>query len=125
MNLLNRFIAVLRLRCSHCLRGPVFARLFKMYETCPVCGIQHEREHGFFLMSIVMGYFIYLAVLLPLSIWVYQARWPIWQYILLITVLSVVMITPVFHYARVIWLHIDEVLDPRPDLEEKEVSSEQ
>ena len=109
----RRFWAVLWLRCSHCLRGPVYAGLFRMHERCPVCGIQHEREHGYFLMAIVFGYFFYLAVLMPLSIWLYRMETPIWQFVVVITVVSVVLIPPVFHYARVLWLHIDEVLDPR------------
>jgi uncharacterized protein (DUF983 family) len=111
--LLRRFWAVLWLRCSHCLRGPVYEGVFQMYERCPVCGIQYEREHGFFLMAIVFGYFFYLAVLMPLSIWLYRMRVPMLSFVIVITVVSIVLIPPVFHYARVIWLHIDEVLDPR------------
>jgi uncharacterized protein (DUF983 family) len=109
----RRVWAVLRLRCSYCMRGPVYAGFFRMYERCPVCGIQHEREHGYFLMAIVFGYFFYLAVLMPLSIWLYRIRLPMWQFVTVITVVSIVLIPPVFHYARVLWLHIDEVLDPR------------
>jgi uncharacterized protein (DUF983 family) len=110
---LRRFWAVLWLRCSHCMRGPVYAGFFRMHERCPVCGIQHEREHGFFLMAIVFGYGFYLLVLMPLLMWLYQLRVSLWQFVIAITVLSIALIPPVFHYARVIWLHIDEVLDPR------------
>ena len=91
----------------------MYAGLFRMHERCPVCGIQYEREHGYFLMAIVFGYAFYLLVLMPLLVWLYRLEVTLGQFVIIITVVSVALIPPVFHYARVLWLHIDEVLDPR------------
>jgi uncharacterized protein (DUF983 family) len=109
----HRLPAILLLHCSHCLQSPVFYGLFKMFEICPVCGIRHEREQGFFTMAIFIGYCFYFAILLPLTFWLYWLGLPLWQIMVAIVITSLVLIIPVFHYARVVWLHIDEVLSPR------------
>lgn len=111
----HRLLAILRLRCSHCWQSPVFAGVFNMHETCTVCGIKHEREEGFFMMSVFIGYCFYFVLLIPLAIWLYLWGLPLWQFMVVITLVSVVLMAPIFHYARVVWLHIDEWLDPRPE----------
>ncbi len=111
----HRLLAIVRLRCSHCWQNPVFAGVFNMHETCPVCGIKHEREEGFFMMSVFIGYCFYFVLLIPLAIWLYLLGLPLWQFMVAITLVSVVLMTPIFHYARVVWLHVDEWLDPRPE----------
>jgi uncharacterized protein (DUF983 family) len=39
------FIGAL-LRCPNCERGHMFTGLFRMRETCPVCGVRFERRSG-------------------------------------------------------------------------------
>jgi hypothetical protein len=85
-----------------------------MHHRCPVCGIQYEREQGYFVMAIFIGYCLYLLLLIPLCFWLYTLGLPILQIMAAIVVFSILLIAPVFHYARVIWLHIDEVLSPHP-----------
>lgn len=114
--MLKRLAAILLLRCSHCLTEGVFSAVFQMRPTCPVCHIKHEREEGFFMMAVFIGYCIYFVLLIPLSVYLYFRQIPTWQFVGIITVASVLLIFPTFHYARVIWLHVDEVLDPRPNL---------
>lgn len=109
-----RLPAILLLRCGHCLQGPVFYGLFKMHENCPVCGIKFEREQGYFLMSIFIGYCIYFALLIPLTFWLYLLDLPLWELMTIIIIASIILVPLVFHYARVIWLHIDEWLSPHP-----------
>jgi uncharacterized protein (DUF983 family) len=115
MNMARRRLgAILLLRCSHCLQGRVFYGLFKMRERCPVCGIQFEREQGYFTMAIFIGYCFYWVLLIPLAYGLYLLGLPLWQLMAIIIFLSIVLIPPVFHYARVVWLHIDEILSPHP-----------
>lgn len=112
---MRRLIAFLRLRCPHCLQGRVFHGLFQMYERCDVCGIQFEREHGFFMNAIFMGYIIGFIAILPVNIalYIYEAP-PIW--FLISTVVLLTLISPfVFRYSRAIWMHVDEMIDPRDD----------
>ena len=110
---MNWFLSILRLRCSHCRQGSVYRRFLRMNETCPHCGIQFEREQGYWMMSVFVGYVIYFVALGPLSFFLYwQQLSPMTLFVLLGT-LAVLLAVPVFIYARVIWLPIDELLDPR------------
>jgi hypothetical protein len=86
-----------------------------MNDTCAVCGIQFERESGYFLMAIFIGYALDVALLIPLNliIWIFEppALWYVY-----ISAAALALTAPwVFRYARVLWLHIDELLDPHRD----------
>ncbi len=103
------------MRCSHCLEGQVFYRPFRMHPDCPQCGIHYEREVGYWSMSIFMGYVIYFIFLLPVSIALFLAGVSLRPFLIIIGILIVVLIPLVFHYGRILWLHLDELLDPRPE----------
>lgn len=112
---MRRLIALLRLRCPHCYRGPLFRSFWQMYEQCPVCGITYEREHGYFMNAIFFGYILGFIVLLPVNILMF-----IWEvppiYFLVANVVGLTLISPlVFRYSRALWMHLDEMIDPRPD----------
>lgn len=112
---MRRLTAFLRLRCPHCFQGPIFHGVWQMHTECPVCGIRYEREQGFFMNAIFFGYIIGFVAILPLNIllYIYEAP-PIWFLIgtlLLLTVLSPL----IFRYSRALWMHLDEMLDPRPN----------
>lgn len=110
-----RLAAILKLRCPHCLEGRVFSGLLAMYETCPECGIVYEREHGFFMMSIFFGYILGFLAALPAVIVLFFLDAPLYWYLIGIAV-SLVLLSPfIFRYARILWMHLDELLDPRPD----------
>src|SRR5262245_19136056 len=46
----------LRGRCPHCGRGRIFRRMFAMNARCPICGLQFEREPGYFLGAMYFSY---------------------------------------------------------------------
>lgn len=112
---MRRLIAFLALRCPHCLRGKIFSGLWQMRETCDVCHIQFEREQGYFMNAIFFGYILGFLAILPLNIVLYiREVAPIW--FLVGTLLSLVLLSPlIFRYSRAMWMHIDEMLDPRPE----------
>ncbi|MCA9951789.1 MAG: DUF983 domain-containing protein [Anaerolineales bacterium] len=113
--MLKRLWALLRLRCPHCLHGRTFVKPFRMGEDCAVCGIHFEREEGYWAMSMFVGYVMSLVIVLPLLAVLYMLHIPIGLF-MLITAVALILITPiVFHYARIIWLYIDEAFDPRPE----------
>lgn len=112
---MRRLIAFLRLRCPHCLRGPIFYGLWKMHDQCPRCGIVYEREQGFFMNAIFFGYILGFLAILPLNIllYIYEAP-PVW--FLVGTILLLTLISPlVLRYSRALWMHLDEMMDPRPE----------
>ena len=110
---MNRLTAVLRLKCSHCRQGPVYRGLLQMNETCPHCGIHFEREQGYWMMSVFVGYVMYFAILGPISLILYLQETPPMTLFAIVAGLTVLLAVPIFIYARVIWLHLDELLDPR------------
>ena len=104
--------AVLKLRCSHCREGNVFASFWRRNEVCEVCGITFEREPGYFLMGIFFGYVLNAIIFLPITVGLYIAGATLPAYIGI--VIAIIVLSPfILRYARVIWLHVDEFLDPR------------
>ena len=90
-----------------------------MYSDCPVCGTHFEREVGYWSMSIFMGYVIYFVLLFPFLLVLYFAGVPMQTFLIIAGVALVLLVPVVFHYGRVLWLHVDEILDPRPDVPTK------
>lgn len=110
---MNRLLAVFLQRCPVCLQGKVFCGFLAMNKSCPNCGILYEREHGFFLTSMFVGYTVGFLVLLPSAVWMAFSDLSIPLFSIII-ILETILIWPlVFRYSRVIWMHIDQVLDPR------------
>lgn len=88
--------------------------MIKMHETCPVCGIEYEREHGFFMMSIFIGYVLGFIAAVPFLIILFLLNAPIYAYFLVSAIILFPLAPLIFRYSRVIWLHLDELMDPRP-----------
>ncbi len=111
--MLKSIRAILRQRCPICHEGKVFASLWRMNERCPHCGVQLEREPGYFLGAMYYSYGMAVILLVPLGIvaWVYElsAGW-----LGFIAVLQTTLLSPlIFRYSRVLWLHMDQRFDPR------------
>lgn len=112
---MRRLLAFLRLRCPHCLRGAIFATLWRMQERCPLCGVAYEREPGYFMNAIFFGYVLSFVAMLPLNVLLF-----IWEvapiYFLVGNLLLLTLLSPlIFRYSRALWMHLDGMLDPRPD----------
>jgi len=112
---MRRLIAFLLLRCPHCFRGAIFHGLWGMHERCTVCGIVYERETGYFMNAIFFGYVLGFIAILPLNVLLYVTdAHLIWFAVG--TLATLTLLAPIiFRYSRAIWMHLDEMLDPRPD----------
>ncbi|GAB4273450.1 MAG: hypothetical protein Kow0080_20920 [Candidatus Promineifilaceae bacterium] len=84
-----------------------------MHTHCPVCGVKYEREDGYFMMSVFVGYVMSAVLAVPVIILLYLNDAEILTYVWVTAVVLFVLSPLIFHYARVIWMHIDELLDPR------------
>lgn len=85
-----------------------------MNEDCPHCGIHFEREDGYFMMSVFVGYVMSFVIGAAVVVALYfTVRPSIWGYLIGATVALVLLSPLIFHYARVIWMYIDQLLDPR------------
>lgn len=110
-----RIKALLQSRCPRCLKGQVFRSFMKMNETCPNCSIKFEREDGYFMMSVFIGYVMATVALLPIIIFFYLNEATLAWYLTALIPTLLLLSPIIFHYARIVWLHIDELLDPRQD----------
>ncbi len=110
---MNRLLALLRQRCPVCLRGQVFRSLFTMHTHCPECGVKYERETGYFLNSMFIGYAAGFLILLPSAVLLALMDVSILVFSVVIIAETALLTPLIFRYARLIWMHADEVLDPR------------
>jgi uncharacterized protein (DUF983 family) len=111
---MKRLIAVLLQRCPVCLEGKVFKSLLGMNSHCPQCGIKFERETGFFLMSMFVAYSLGILVLIPTGVLLV-----LWNATILVSAIVLIVETTIvwpvlFRYSRILWMHADQLMDPRP-----------
>ncbi len=110
----NWLKAILQLKCANCRQGNVFRKPLRMYEECPHCGIHFEREDGYFMMAVFVGYVMSFFIVVPaLAVLYWTIRPSIWGYLIGATVALLLAAPLIFHYARVVWMYIDQLLDPR------------
>ncbi|MBX3010917.1 MAG: DUF983 domain-containing protein [Caldilineaceae bacterium] len=110
---MKRFFAILAQRCPVCLQGPVFYSLLAMHKNCPHCGVLYEREHGYFLNSMFIGYTAGFLLLIPSAFYLFWINASI-PFFSVAIILETILIWPlIFRYSRVLWMHLDQVLDPR------------
>lgn len=111
---MKRLIALLLLRCPVCLKGALFRGFLTMHKECPQCGIHFEREHGYFLNSMFIGYAAGFLVLIPSAVLLALREVSVGVFATAIIVETIIVWPLIFRYARAIWLHVDQMLDPRP-----------
>ncbi len=73
---------ILQQLCPRCRAGKIFHKsvwLFPgMYERCPACGLKYEREDGYFLGAMYIGYGLGIGTIAVLAVLVWEVtRWPI------------------------------------------------
>lgn len=110
---MKRLIALLRLRCPVCLQGRLFRGVLSMHKECPHCGVPFEREHGYYLNSMFVAYAAGFLVLIPSAILLALREVSVGLFSIVIVAETVIIWPLIFRYSRAIWLHADQVLDPR------------
>jgi uncharacterized protein (DUF983 family) len=116
MELLRWLWAMLRQRCPHCYRGPVFRGWMTTYQRCPVCGTVFQPEEGYFLGAMYASY-VLSSVILGAAF--FTGRWllPDWHPLLVVVLVGVLylpLVPAVARYARVVWMYFDRWACP-PD----------
>ena len=86
-----------------------------MNERCPACGIVFEREPGYFTGAMYVSYILALPLLATLSGMVYLVipRWSFEAILAIAFALFLFFVPWLFRASRVIWIHFDNVFDPR------------
>ena len=108
-----KLLAILRLRCPRCLKGPVFRSFWSLHKECPECGLSFEREPGFFMSLICLDIGIGILIAAPVSIYLFLQGFSETT-IFAIVLAQLAVISPLlFRYSRVAWMHFDQRMDPR------------
>lgn len=104
----NFFNGVFGNRCPSCWEGAVFRGFYSMNERCPSCGFEFVRENGYFLGAMVISYFVAGFSAVPtLVILLFVSRWEVMSATAMSCLQIVLLNPPLFHFARLAWLHMD------------------
>lgn len=84
-----------------------------MYDRCPACNLKFEREPGYFLGAMYIGYGLGVGTIAMLAALVWEVlKWPLIKS----TVAGIILflpLTPVLTWmARVLWIYMDQAFDP-------------
>jgi uncharacterized protein (DUF983 family) len=109
----NRLVAILAQRCPVCLVGPVFNSMFGAHKNCPHCGVRYERETGFYLNAMFVAYAMALVILAPSFLILYLRGVSTFWFSVIMGAEVLLMWPLVFRYSRIIWMHLDQLFDPR------------
>ncbi len=111
---MSRIGALLRLLCPVCRNGQMFSGPLTMNPQCPSCRYVFEREPGYYLGSLVIGYVFGVGFVTALGFAVHAARPSLdWELAFAIGfVLYLGLVPAVFRYSRAIWMAFDNWLDP-------------
>lgn len=110
---MRRLSAVIALRCPRCLKGRVWRRFVSMNAACPECGFVFERESGYFAGAMVVSYALAVPILAGIVIGLIAiARLDVVVALIIGNTAYLVLVPFIFRYSRVVWLHLDWLIDP-------------
>ena len=92
----------------------MFAGRLRMHERCPACGLQFEREPGYFVGAMYVSYALSVPIVTALVVLVWS-RVPAWSWAPVLgvaTLLYLPAVPWVFRASRVLWIHLDRAVDP-------------
>ena len=122
--------AVLHAKCPQCRRGDMFATSmygFKpqvMKKTCDHCGLAYEREPGYFYVSMLLSYAMFVAEMITLAVAIHVltgSNNP-WVYVCVIISTGIILSPFNFRYSRVILLYwLTPGLHYHPEMSEDKI----
>ena len=103
-----------RLRCPRCGTSRLFRGWFRMFPRCERCGLAFQREGGYYLGAIYINYGL-TALLMTIAYPVLWLTTDISPDVFIWPLLGFCLVFPLwfFHYARALWLGMDEFFDPQ------------
>ena len=84
-----------------------------MYERCAGCGLKFEREQGYFLGAMYIGYGLGIGAIALLAVLVWEiTAWPLMKSVVGGIVLFVPLAPVLTWMSRVLWIWMDQGIDP-------------
>jgi uncharacterized protein (DUF983 family) len=102
-----------RCRVGNIFRSSIFRGFPKMHERCPVCDLKFDREPGYFLgaMYVSYGLGIVIVAIIAALLW-YVTGWWITKDTIWAVVLFLPLAPTITLFARVLWIYLDQTIDP-------------
>lgn len=114
---------ILGQRCPRCRLGTMFHRSIfrswpRMHLRCPVCDLLFDREPGYFLGAMYISYAVGLGIVtvFGLVVWAITA-WPLTKDAIAAVVLFLPLAPTLTLFSRVLWIYLDQTVDPEPTSE--------
>ena len=114
----STFSAILHGQCPRCRMGTIFQssrlrRFPQMNTECPVCSLRFEREEGYFLGAMYIGYLLglILIVLFAAAFWL-GLHLTLYRSFVWGMALFLPFAVPLTFLARVLWIYLDQAVDP-------------
>ena len=109
-----RLRAVAAGRCPRCVSGTIFRGRLSMHPTCPVCGLRFEREPGYFTGAMYVSYMLALPVMAAcvLAVYLIAPHLSFEATIAVAALLFLPFVPLLFRYSRILWIHLDQTIDP-------------
>lgn len=108
-------LALAKLRCPRCHRGPLFTysalnitKFAQMPAQCPVCSQTYEPEPGFYFGSMYITFAFNVATFLVLGVLIYylMGNPDTWVYVAIITGATVLLTPLILRYSRALMLYL-------------------
>lgn len=109
-----RLAAVAAGRCPRCRHGRIFRRLLAMHAACPMCGLRFEREPGYFTGAMYVSYVLAVPVMAVCTAAVHLLA-PSLSFEATVgtaALLFLPFVPAIFRYSRILWIHLDQTIDP-------------
>ena len=105
------------LRCPRCGKGKLFKGIFSMYDACPVCHLDYQREEGFYTgamaLNLIVSELIVTAYILPVSVIAgINPHVPFIPILIFSSPLPIVLPLLFFRPARGLWLSMNYFSNP-------------
>lgn len=105
--------AFVHAKCPRCRRGEMFSTPmygFKsqaMNKTCSHCDLVYEREPGYFYVSMLISYAMFVAEMVTLAVAIFVLSGSVnpWVYVSIILSIGLILSPFNFRYSRVMLLH--------------------
>jgi len=84
-----------------------------MAPVCDVCGLIFEREPGYFMGAMVVSYTLAIGVYGAATLLLWWLTGGSAEVALVLAAVPFLVTVPfIFRYSRVIWMYLDQALDP-------------
>lgn len=89
-----------------------------MHSYCPVCDLKFEREEGYFLGAMYISYGLALVTiaLIALLLWL-GLHWSFEKVVVWAVVFFLPLAPMVTFLSRVLWIYLDQAVDPEARVE--------